>query len=165
MAPHSSTLAWKIPWTEEPSGLQSMGSLRVGYNWSDLAAAAAWGDLGKEVAEAGLPQWQCQFSQVSFGLTAFPLWRDDSQIYLQSRLCSWTGLTPYCLLFISTEKSDARGFPGGSVAKNLSANAGDTCSIPDQGRSHMPWGTKPVCHNYWACALEPGSHNYWAHGS
>ena len=27
MAPHSSTLAWKIPWTEEPSGLQSMGSL------------------------------------------------------------------------------------------------------------------------------------------
>ena len=30
MTPHSSTLAWKIPWTEEPSGLQSMGSLRVG---------------------------------------------------------------------------------------------------------------------------------------
>ena len=29
MAPHSSTLAWKIPWMEEPSGLQSMGSLRV----------------------------------------------------------------------------------------------------------------------------------------
>ena len=29
MAPHSSTLAWKIAWTEEPSGLQSMGSLRV----------------------------------------------------------------------------------------------------------------------------------------
>ena len=31
MAPHSSTLAWKIPWTEEPARLQSMGSLRVGY--------------------------------------------------------------------------------------------------------------------------------------
>ena len=30
MAPHSSTLAWKIPWTEEPGVLQSMGSLRVG---------------------------------------------------------------------------------------------------------------------------------------
>ena len=30
MAPHSSTLAWKIPWTEEPGELQSMGSLRVG---------------------------------------------------------------------------------------------------------------------------------------
>ena len=32
MAPHSSTLAWKIPWTEEPGRLQSMGSLRVGYD-------------------------------------------------------------------------------------------------------------------------------------
>ena len=33
MAPHSSTLAWKIPWTEEPGRLQSMGSLRVGHDW------------------------------------------------------------------------------------------------------------------------------------
>ena len=41
MAPHSSTLAWKIPWTEEPGRLQSMGSHRVGYDRSDLAAAAA----------------------------------------------------------------------------------------------------------------------------
>ena len=34
MAPHSSTLAWKIPWTEEPGGLQSMRSLRVGHDWA-----------------------------------------------------------------------------------------------------------------------------------
>ena len=32
LAPHSSTLAWKVPWTEEPGGLQSMGSQRVGHN-------------------------------------------------------------------------------------------------------------------------------------
>ena len=32
-ATHSSTLAWKIPWTEEPGTLQTMGSQRVGYNW------------------------------------------------------------------------------------------------------------------------------------
>ena len=32
MAPHSSTLAWKIPWTEEPGRLQSMGSLGVGHD-------------------------------------------------------------------------------------------------------------------------------------
>jgi len=32
MAPHSSTLAWKIPWMEQPGGLQSMGLLRVGDN-------------------------------------------------------------------------------------------------------------------------------------
>ena len=34
MAPHSSTLDWKIPWTEEPGRLQSMGSLRVGHDWA-----------------------------------------------------------------------------------------------------------------------------------
>ena len=33
MAAHSSTLAWKIPWTEEPGRLQSMGSLGVGHDW------------------------------------------------------------------------------------------------------------------------------------
>ena len=32
MAPHSSTFAWKLPWTEEPGRLQSMGSLRVGHD-------------------------------------------------------------------------------------------------------------------------------------
>ena len=34
MTPHSSALAWKIPWTEEPGGLQSMRSLRVGHDWA-----------------------------------------------------------------------------------------------------------------------------------
>ena len=41
MATHSSVLAWRIPGTEEPCGLPSMGSHRVGHVWSDLAAAAA----------------------------------------------------------------------------------------------------------------------------
>ena len=33
-ATHSSNFAWKIPWTEEPGGLQSMGSQRVGHDWA-----------------------------------------------------------------------------------------------------------------------------------
>ena len=40
MATHSSVLAWRIPGTREPGGLPSMGSHRVGHDWSDLAAAA-----------------------------------------------------------------------------------------------------------------------------
>ena len=48
-------------------------------------------------------------------------------------------------------------FPGGTVVKNLPANAGDTGSSLGPGRSHMP-----VRHNYWACALEPASHNCWS---
>ena len=41
MASHSSVLAWRIPGTAEPGGLPSMGSHRVGHDWSHLAAAAA----------------------------------------------------------------------------------------------------------------------------
>ena len=41
MATHSSILAWRIPGTGEPGGLPSMGSHRVGHDWSDLAAVAA----------------------------------------------------------------------------------------------------------------------------
>ena len=41
MAPHSRVLAWRIPGTGEPGGLPSLGSQRVGHDWSDLAAAAA----------------------------------------------------------------------------------------------------------------------------
>ena len=39
MAMHSSILAWRIPWTEEPGKLQSIASWRVRHNWSDLAHA------------------------------------------------------------------------------------------------------------------------------
>ena len=45
MAIHTSILAWRIPWTEEPGGLQSIGSHRVGHNWSDLAQYSIWDSL------------------------------------------------------------------------------------------------------------------------
>ena len=41
MAAHSSVLAWRTPWTEDPGRLQSMGLQRAGHDWSDLAAAGA----------------------------------------------------------------------------------------------------------------------------
>ena len=47
MATHSNILAWRIPGTEEPGGLPSIGSHRVGHDWSNLVAAAAehWVEL------------------------------------------------------------------------------------------------------------------------
>ena len=51
MATHSSVLAWRIPGMGEPGGLPSMGSHRVGQDWSDLAAVAAATGL------VGLPRW------------------------------------------------------------------------------------------------------------
>jgi len=50
MAPYSSTLAWQIPWTEEPGRLQSMGSLRVGYDWADFTFTFHFHALEKEMA-------------------------------------------------------------------------------------------------------------------
>ena len=44
LAPHSSTLAWKIPWTEEPGGLQSTGSLRVRHYWATSLSLSCIGE-------------------------------------------------------------------------------------------------------------------------
>ena len=77
MAPHSSTLAWKIPWTEEPGRLQSMGLLRVGtlslftfmhwrrkwqptpvflpresQGWGNLVGCRLWGRTESDMTEA-----------------------------------------------------------------------------------------------------------------
>ena len=61
MATHSSVLAWRIPKTGEPGGLPSLGSHRVGHDWSDLAAVAAvlreWIILGDgSVVSCGFPE-------------------------------------------------------------------------------------------------------------
>ena len=47
MAPHSSTLAWKIPWTEEPGRLQSVGSLLVVFHYIPLHTAPAGQKFGR----------------------------------------------------------------------------------------------------------------------
>ena len=61
MAPHSGTLAWKIPWMEEPGRLQSTGSHRVGHDWSDLAAAAAYASkVMLKILQARLQQYMNQ---------------------------------------------------------------------------------------------------------
>ena len=71
MAPHSSTLAWKIPWTEDPGGLKSMGSLRVGHDWV-----------------------------TSFSLFTFMRWRRKWQptpVFLPGESQGWGSLVGYCL--------------------------------------------------------------------
>ena len=59
MAPHSSLLTWGIAGMAEPGGLLSMGSCRVGHDWSDLAAAAA-AAAGGSVVKNPLPMQEMQ---------------------------------------------------------------------------------------------------------
>ena len=59
MVTHSSTLAWIIPWMEEPGRLQSMGSLRVGHNLSDFPFTFHFHALEKEmVAHSSVLAWR-----------------------------------------------------------------------------------------------------------
>ena len=79
MAPHSSTLAWKIPWMEEPGGLPSMGSHRVGHDWSDLAAVAA--DITWSVKTQVGCDWFSVFIQIG-ERNFFSLWSLQSAVLL-----------------------------------------------------------------------------------
>ena len=73
MATHSSILAWRIPWTKEPGGLLSMGSHRVGYDWSDLACMHA---LEKEMAtHSSILAWRIPGTEEPGGLRSMGLHR------------------------------------------------------------------------------------------
>ena len=70
MLTHSSILAWRISWTEEPGGLQPLGSQRVGHNWSDLACTHGIykGEKKRKIIEE---PWKCFYELNSFRL-GFP---------------------------------------------------------------------------------------------
>ena len=64
MAAHSSVLAWRIPWTEEPGGLQSMGSRRVRHDCVTEHAHRVWGDaMNTDNIPGGDGLWDTQGSQ------------------------------------------------------------------------------------------------------
>ena len=67
MAPHSTTLAWKIPWREEPGGLQSKGSLRV--RLSDFTSTFHFHALEKEMApHSSVLAWRIPWREEPGGL-------------------------------------------------------------------------------------------------
>ena len=80
MAPHSSTLAWKIPWTEEPGRLQSMGSLRVG-RLSDFTFTFHFHVLEKEMAtHSSVLAWRIPGTGESGGLPSMGSHRVGSNL-------------------------------------------------------------------------------------
>ena len=137
MATHSGTLAWIIPWTEEPGGLQSMGPLASG----DAGRTAGGGRKSSQREDASLLLERWKSIQ---GISSPP--KDSSPI--------GEGYSSPILTRITTnfERITMPGnvkrwvyqlwcFPGGSVVKNLPAiqetvySAGDTGSIPGSGLS------------------------------
>ena len=103
MVTHSSVLAWRIPGTGEPGGLPSMGSHRVGHDWSDLAAAAVFMKstmiCDKEVFLSQM------HSKAWWSMSSFYLWRLTSP-YMDNlgNLNSFSTLTEWCFsVFMKTE--------------------------------------------------------------
>ena len=81
MATHSSVLAWRIPGTAEPGGLPSMGSHRVGHDWSDLAAADSVTSEVPLSSVAGLTAWWLRWQPLlgsNSSSTTQKLWSSNS---------------------------------------------------------------------------------------
>ena len=91
MAIHSSVLAWRIPGTEEPSGLPSMGSHRVRHDWSDLAAAAAVQSLNWVVCCVIISSG---FKEKTFYVTKTKECRGGKKKKILSFLPPWESQTP-----------------------------------------------------------------------
>ena len=114
MATHSSTLAWKIPWTEETGRLQSMGSQRVGHDW------ATWLDISLVKAH-----------MLSFLWNLTPWGRPI-------RITSTENSTLYSMVTSNGRKSKKEEmfvYTNSSAVKNPPANAGDADLIPGSGKS------------------------------
>ena len=71
MATHSGVLAWRIPGTGEPGGLPSLGSHRVGHDWSDLAAGAAFMFLLVDAEKLNVFFFSLPFLQSEFKTPVF----------------------------------------------------------------------------------------------
>ena len=189
MATHSSVLAWRIPGTGEPGGLPSMGSHRVGHNWSNLAAAAAqwiYCVVLTSALSAKINKMINFSKQFSYSYTY--IYESESEVtqlcvtlcnpmdcsppgssvhgILQARILEWVAISspgnlpnPGIEFRSPTMQADSllsepqgnyfiyilsRGFPDGSVVKNLPANAGDTSSIPGSGNSSGGGSGNPI---------------------
>ena len=87
MAIHSSTLAWKIPWTEEPDRLQSMGSQRVRHDWAT--------SLHRKITLSHSPG-HLLLLRISFKEICYCLWTFHILLYSLHTRCGDSGSTLFC---------------------------------------------------------------------
>ena len=138
MAPHSSSLAWKIPWTEEPGRLQSMGSRRVGHDWAtslSLFTFMHWRRKWQPTPVFLPGESQGQRSLVGCCLWGHRVARDWSDLAVAAvfyrllisslKKCLFSICYVLYFLYIEIICSVFLSFPGSSVGKESACNAGD----------------------------------------
>ena len=127
MATHSSTLAWRIPWREEPGRLQSMGSQRVGHDWVTSLTQSMLEHLStvrKSVTRQKRSELPGSVNRHFCSIL--------SKISIRHLAHAKCMDVHECIVSIP---NGSRGFPGISGIRNPPANAGDMGSIPESGRS------------------------------
>ena len=138
MAPHSSTLAWKIPWTGDPGGLQSMGLLRVGQDWATSLSCIGEGN--------GNPL-QCSCLENPRDGEAW--WAAVYGVAQSRTRLKWLR---------SSSSKPYKGLP--SVVKNPPANAGYIGSIPGSGRAPGEGNGNPLQYSCLRTSMNRGA--WWA---
>ena len=124
MATHSSILAWKISWTEEPGGLQSMGSQRVGYDWAtNTHMCWDW--------EIGLWEWEVENYRCIFDFCFLDTCACELLCLLSALISSIENFFLFVLAF------GVKGFPGGSDGQRFCQQ----CKRPefDPWVGRIPW--------------------------
>ena len=174
MATHSSILAWRIPWTEEPGGLRSMGSWRVGYNWMTNTFTFLYVFLSLSIFSTysfflpvclsihpSISKQPTSMGRIDFhkGIDLSPsltlLWdHSQSSLSLESLWLPMLKESPY--IFLSWSYSYR--FPNGSEGKESACNAGDTGSIPESGRSPGGGNGNPL---QYSCLGNPMDRGAW----
>ena len=157
MATHSSVLAWRIPGTEEPDGLPSMGSHRVGHNWSNLAAAAAAKSPLKEkrpgrltsvftVRQSQDSKWKLKPRKFSLDLERHPWW--FPQVNFKC---------PICLSFLDTSPTvQRRGVDWMDYLSTLDVWCFDvSCVVDGLPRATLKCVYMCVCSTLWPHGLWP----------
>ena len=150
MAPHSSTLAWKIPWAEEPGRLQSMGSRRVRHDPATSLSLFTFVHWRRKWQPT--PVFLPRESQGRGSLAGFHLWgrtksdtTEATQQQQQQQCVYWS-------------------FPGGSEVKTSAWNVGDLGSIPRSGRSPGEGDSNPLQYSCLENPMEGGAWQATVHG-
>ena len=123
MATHSSILAWRISWTEERGGLQSMGSQRVGHDWGNLAHSTVMWRKTRPLSQQG--PWTSRWVRQKWYLASH-VWKYLMIPFYLSAKDSVHSAGP---VFVKHHKG--WDFPSGSVVRTLHLHC--------KGRKFHPW--------------------------
>ena len=156
MAPNSSTLAWKIPWTEEPGRLQSMGSLRVRHNWVTslwLFTFMHWRRKWQPT-----PVFLPGESHGERSLVGCIYVVAQSWTRLKRLSSSSSSMCVYIHHIYCRKLSFSVGFPGGLHSKESACNAGDLGLVPGSRRSSGEGNGNPL---QYSCLENPLKWGTW----